>query len=87
MDTTTVESFKVFPDASGAPAVIRYGRLAYSFDMLGELRVHGLKSGNASRRERAIAVAKCTARYKGLLAEATTADWLALNRGIYSGAE
>lgn len=82
----TIVSFEVFPDGSGAEAVIRSGRHAFAINCLGEIKVtplnRGYIHGEKARRVLAWHMQKALAVYERLLAELDPA-WRAANRDMY----
>lgn len=84
---TTVHSFRVLSDASGAPAVISRNGFKWAFDLVGRDNITrtGLAVGGLSGPRQA-ALAICTARYRAELAGRVDAAWLATNATMYAEA-
>jgi hypothetical protein len=79
-----VKSFEVFPDGSGATAVIEAHGLVWVFDLLGqEIRAHRIDNRSASRRARLISSSIATAQYKRLIADLSE-DWKRMNIEMYA---
>lgn len=75
----------VYPDASGAPALLTYNGFTFAYDMLGKVtrnrtsHVHGKER----RQARAIAISTLDKAYDELLKKHADADWLARNKKMY----
>jgi hypothetical protein len=80
----TVQSIETFADASGAPAVVRYGRHTFAIDTLGEIKQTLIAEVYCSRRERKIAADACRRAYVAARSEIVDADWLARNLEMYA---
>jgi len=80
----TVESFDVYPDASGACALLRYKGLAFACSWAGDVTLHCVSGGVWSRRERAVAVDVCRRAFVQLVSGATNADWRAACARMYA---
>jgi hypothetical protein len=72
------------PDASGAPAVLRYGAWTFAADYLGGLRMRLISgpSGYVTRPERARAIHACERVYMQRV-RSFGPDWLEANRVMY----
>ncbi len=81
MTNANVESFKVFPDFSGAPAVIEVNGFRFAFDQLGKTVCNGLNQGGRSPSKRVVAIAEW--RYALLMRELPV-GWLDGNRALYA---
>jgi hypothetical protein len=80
----TVESFRVFEDASGAPAVITVDGFSFSFDCLGgRTDGHLITKSNRSPSKRAVSLAAW--KYAELCKD-LSAEWQAANLAMYSDA-
>jgi hypothetical protein len=74
----------VYPDASGAPAVLAYRGFVFALDMLGEVKLHLIGEGaGLGRVESKIARDVCLAAYLTLLGERVDEDWRARNIRLY----
>lgn len=78
-----VESFKSFPDASGAPAVIRVEGFSFSFDCLGEPTSGHLLNQSSGRSPSKRIVALAAWKY-GELIKALSSEWHAANKAMYT---
>jgi hypothetical protein len=87
--TTTIRSFVAMSDASGAPAVIESGGLAWAFDMLGEMKCSRIWAGSGfvARGLVKASRAKAEAAYRAELARHTDATWRARNALWYPVAQ
>lgn len=79
-----VSHFQVFPDASGAPAVIAYRGFVYACDHVGAPKLHAIQLPRTTRRERLIAQSVCEAAYRELLAANVDDTWVAANLAMYA---
>lgn len=80
----TVESFQVFSDGSGAPAVVSYNGYAFAFDFLGEIKCNLVRPVSGTRIQARIAKETCERAYRQRLEEVADSAWLALNAEMYS---
>jgi hypothetical protein len=80
------ESFKTFPDASGAPAVLRCGPFIFACDLLGSATLNLIKPVAGSRTESKIAAQRVRAAYAKLVEGATDAAWRVANAALYADA-
>lgn len=80
-------TFEVYPDASGAPAVLSYNGFKFSFDMLGQVKSNRL--GHVSGKERATArkaaISVLEKAYQELLKKHTDSEWMDNNKKMYKG--
>ncbi len=79
---------RVYPDASGAPAVLAYRGFAFALDMLGEvkLRLIGGDGTTGTRVQSKIARDLCLHAYLTLLDAAVDDDWRERNIHLYDDA-
>jgi hypothetical protein len=75
---------QVFSDASGAPAVVSYGRYTFAFDTLGAVKCNLVKPVSGSRIEHKIALNVCTKAYMAARDSVVDAAWLARNAAMYA---
>lgn len=81
----TIRSMTVYPDASGAPAVVEHDGFSFSFDMLGEMKWNAIdgRSHGFLRPARERAIAACRSLYAKELASRVDADWISRNAAMY----
>lgn len=77
-------NIRVFDDASGAPAVLRYNGYAFAFDVLGEIKCNNIAPRYGSRHACKVAQQICEREYRALLDASTTAEWRAANAAMYA---
>ena len=80
-----VSSMTVYPDASGAPAVVSVGPYVYACDFVGgEIRVSCIKPAKGSRVESKVAADRARREYAKVLEKNTDAAWRAANVALYA---
>lgn len=80
-ETVTVQAFD---DASGATALVTYGRYTFAFDTLGEVKCNLVKPVSGSRIEHKIALDVCTKAYISARDKVCNEDWMRRNREMYA---
>lgn len=79
-----VSGMKVYPDASGAPAVVRIGPYGYACDYIkGEVRCALISPVAGSRVESKIAAERARREYAKHLVDCTTSHWRKANVTLY----
>ncbi len=86
---TTIESFRLMPDASGAPAVVNVDGYVYAFDFLGEVKCNLIKPSWGSRTSSAVAAKRARAAYERELDRrvwelSSPQAWFAANSDMYT---
>jgi hypothetical protein len=81
--TADITHMEIMPDASGAPAVVRYNGYTFAFDFLGELRCRLLGPLSGARADNKIAREICERTYLGALHTQTDDAWFVRNREWY----
>lgn len=80
----TVSGLHVYPDASGAPAVVRVGSLVYAANFIGGEPRLALIGGRPSRVEATIGSDRAHRAYRHALEASTDAAWIAANIALYA---
>lgn len=86
MLTPTVMNLRIFPDASGAPAVVSSGEYRFAFDFLGEVTMRRIDGPEAHSRGLIKAIALATKAYNTALARQLGDDrakWMQANLELY----
>lgn len=75
----------VYPDASGAPAVLAYRGFAFALDMLGEVKLRLIEGSNmiGTRIQSKVARDACLTAYLALLDERVDESWRERNVRLY----
>lgn len=82
-----IEGFQAYPDASGAPALVRVADFSYAADFIGgEVRLACIKHPGNGRRASEVAAERARRTYEAFVTENTTAEWRAANVVLYSEA-
>jgi hypothetical protein len=84
MSNVKIVSFEVYPDASGAPAVVSCGAYTFAFDCLGEVKQNSIRQVYGMRKESRIAAARCLSAYNRELSARVDAAWRQKNSELYS---
>lgn len=79
-----VTRFQIFPDGSGAEALISYKGYVFACNYLGEPSMTLIKPVSGTRTENKIAADVCRKAYSELIAMNCDADWLAKNASMYA---
>lgn len=80
-----VQGLTVYVDGSGADAVVSFGRFAWAFNTLGDVRSHGVRVPAASTHERAVAYRVCERAYVAARDAVLPPGWRELNGAMYAG--
>jgi hypothetical protein len=74
---------RVYEDASGAPALLRYDGYTFAFDCVGKVSGRRIAPLNGSASGARRAYAACERAYFELLEDQTDEGWHARNRALY----
>lgn len=79
-----VVTCEVYPDGSGAPALVRVADFSYACDFLGgEVRLNLVKGPSHGRRANQVAAERATRTYAAYVNENTSPEWRVANVAMY----
>lgn len=80
-----IRSIVIYPDSSGAPALLVCGPYAFAMDYIaGEIKITLINPVSGSRRQNEIAAERARRTYIAMIDSQTDVSWRAANVALYA---